>query len=101
MARRRGQIRPGERGSDQLPQGLEALLRYPENITLRNLTYFLFAPTLCYQLSYPRSRHLRLRWVLRRLVMLAGALGMMLFIIEQYMEPTIDNSLRPLVEMVR
>eukprot|EP00887_Chlorella_sp_A99_P006596 scaffold3.g6596.t1 len=99
MARRKGQVRPGERGSDQLPEGLEVVLRYPENISLRNLAYFVFAPTLCYQLSYPRSRRLRLRWVLKKLVMLGGALGMMLFILEQYMEPTIDNSLRPLRQM--
>lgn len=99
MARRKGEVRPGERGSDALPAGVESALRYPENVTFGNIAYFLVAPTLCYQLSYPRTRVIRVRWVLRRLVMLCGALGMMLFILEQYMEPTIDNSIRPLREM--
>ncbi len=55
MARRRGEVRPGERGgSDPPPEGVDELLRYPENISLGNLAYFLAAPTLCYQPVYPR-----------------------------------------------
>ena len=41
-----------------------------------------------------------MRWTLRRLVMLAAAMALMLFLMEQYIEPTIDNSLRPLRQMV-
>ena len=33
---------------------------YPANLTPSNLIYFCMAPTLCYQLNYPRS--LRIRW---------------------------------------
>lgn len=54
VARRRGEVRAGERGSGQVPEGAEVELRYPENIGLANLGYFLLAPTLCYQISYPR-----------------------------------------------
>lgn len=36
-------------------------LAYPENVTVRNMCYFLAAPTLCYQLGYPRTS--RIRWV--------------------------------------
>ena len=51
------EVRPGERGSGSaVVVGAEQLLRYPENIVLSNLAYFLAAPTLCYQISYPR-RH--------------------------------------------
>lgn len=66
MARRRNELRLGERGHpdtlilDDLPQ-----LRYPENITLRGLAYFLVAPTLCYQITYPRSTRRRGRWLLK------------------------------------
>jgi diacylglycerol O-acyltransferase-1 len=91
---------PGERGSGVEPAHAEHLLAYPENLSLGNLAYFLVAPTLCYQLSYPRTPRVRPRWVLRRVALLCAALGMMLFILEQYIEPTIDNSLRPLQEMV-
>lgn len=37
----------------------------------------------------------------KRLVLLTGGLGLMLFVAEQYIQPTVDNSLRPLREMVR
>lgn len=99
VARRRGEVRPGERGGGGIPESAEAELRYPENIRLPNLAYFVAAPTLCYQLSYPRSKHFRARWMAKRLVMLTGSLGLMLFVTEQYIQPTIDNSLKPLRDM--
>lgn len=61
VARRRGETRPGERGSGQYPENVEQELRYPENIALGNLAYFLAAPTLCYQITYPR-RYASWRW---------------------------------------
>ncbi len=67
QARRKGVVRPGERGSPELPEGfLESdPLQYPENITLKNLAYFAVAPTLCYQPAYPRNNRFRLKWLLR------------------------------------
>ena len=38
--------------------------------------------------------------MVKKLVMLTGSLGMMLFVTEQYIQPTIDNSMRPMQEMV-
>lgn len=32
---------------------------YPLNINLKNFNYFLFAPTLCYEVEYPRSGPIR------------------------------------------
>lgn len=92
---------PGESHSGVEPQGIEedGDVYYPANLTVGNILYFVAAPTLCYQLSYPRSPRVRMRWLLRRILMLFAALSMMLFIIEQYIEPTIDNSLKPLQEM--
>ncbi|XP_068855567.1 LOW QUALITY PROTEIN: diacylglycerol O-acyltransferase 1-like, partial [Aphelocoma coerulescens] len=40
---------------------------YPHNLSYRNLYYFLLAPTLCYELNFPRSPRLRKRFLLRRL----------------------------------
>lgn len=39
-------------------------LMYPQNLSLQNLSYFMVAPTLCYQLNYPRSSHVRYRYAL-------------------------------------
>ncbi|CAG8712953.1 1441_t:CDS:2, partial [Ambispora leptoticha] len=42
-------------------------VQYPNNITLKNIFYFWFAPTLCYQPSYPRSPEgFRLKFFLKR-----------------------------------
>ncbi|NWR56015.1 DGAT1 acyltransferase, partial [Bucorvus abyssinicus] len=41
----------------------------------RDLYYFLFAPTLCYELNFPRSPRLRKRFLLRRLFEMVRAGG--------------------------
>ena len=75
-------------------------MEWPQNLTIRNISYFVAVPTLCYQMQYPvLKRRFRLRWTLRRIAMFCLSLGLMLFIMEQYIEPSIDNSLKPLQEM--
>jgi hypothetical protein len=71
-ARRGGELRPGERGAAPVVDAdgggdgcWSHQLRYPENLSPGNLAYFLAAPTLVYQMSYPRSAKFRTRWVLR------------------------------------
>ena len=75
-------------------------LAYPENITLSNLLHFLAVPTLTYQMEFPRSNPPRIRyhWLLRRILELLAYVGLMLFIVDQYLEPAILNSLRPFHE---
>lgn len=36
---------------------------YPQNLSLSNLLFFMVAPTLCYQLNYPRSQSIRGRYL--------------------------------------
>lgn len=91
---------PGESLSGSEPLAVETNdMVYPKNLSISNFSYFLVAPTLCYQISYPRSPRFRFRWLLRKIAMLSAGLGMMLFITEQYIEPTIDNSIKPLQDM--
>ena len=101
QAHRRGEVVPGERGSGTMIPGWREreLPKYPENVSFKSLAYFLVAPTLCYQLAYPWEPLLRLRRILKRFVSLVCLSSLMLFITEQYIEPTIDNSIRPLQEM--
>lgn len=64
---------------------------YPANINLRNMVYFWFAPTLCYQLDYPLSEQIRYRYVLSlvvRLIILGGAMSV---ITDQYILPTVHD----------
>ncbi|MCO5594668.1 hypothetical protein L7F22_048701 [Adiantum nelumboides] len=71
-------------------------LDYPKNTTLKNLAYFMVAPTLCYQVSYPCTNKIRKGWVFRQVVKLLIFTGLMGFITEQYINPTIQNSQHPL-----
>lgn len=34
------------------------LTKYPDNLTLKDLFYFMLAPTLCYELNFPRTARL-------------------------------------------
>ncbi|PON46824.1 Diacylglycerol O-acyltransferase [Parasponia andersonii] len=77
-----------------LPSSLHVDYHY--NVTLQSLAYFMVAPTLCYQTSYPRTACVRKGWVFRQLVKLIIFTGVMGFIIEQYINPIVKNSQHPL-----
>lgn len=47
---------------------------YPGNISLKNYTYFLFAPTLCYEPEYPRSGPFRPKYFLIKTFHAIGAI---------------------------
>ncbi|RZB90921.1 Diacylglycerol O-acyltransferase 1C [Glycine soja] len=79
---------------ETLPNTL--IMEYPYTVTFRSLAYFMVAPTLCYQTSYPRTPSVRKGWVFRQLVKLIIFTGVMGFIIEQYMNPIVQNSTHPL-----
>lgn len=66
---------------------------YPRNVTLGNLCYFWWAPTLVYQPVYPRSSHIRWVFVAKRI---AEGVGLTVFIwlaSAQYAAPVLQNSL--------
>ena len=68
-------------------------LPYPRNITVSNLSYFWWAPTLVYQPVYPRTAEIRGVYVVKRL---AEAFSLSIFIwlaSAQYAAPLLDNSL--------
>ncbi|XP_057967735.1 diacylglycerol O-acyltransferase 1A [Malania oleifera] len=71
-------------------------IEHPYSVSFRNLAYFMVAPTLCYQPSYPRTACIRKGWVIRQLVKLVMFTGLMGFIIEQYINPIVQNSQHPL-----
>ncbi|XP_059432229.1 diacylglycerol O-acyltransferase 1 [Corylus avellana] len=79
---------------DVLPNSLNT--DYPYSVSFKSLAYFMVAPTLCYQTSYPRTACIRKSWVVRQLVKLIIFTGVMGFIIEQYINPIVKNSQHPL-----
>jgi len=53
----------------RLPNGFDpqSLVTYPDNVTLSDVYYFFYAPTLCYELNFPRSERRRKMFLLKRL----------------------------------
>lgn len=66
---------------------------YPQNITLGNLIYFWWAPTLVYQPVYPRSEGVRWSFVMKRLLEVAGLSVFIWLASAQYAAPVLRNSL--------
>ncbi|KAG0493875.1 hypothetical protein HPP92_004869 [Vanilla planifolia] len=69
---------------------------YQDGVSFQSLAYFMVAPTLCYQPAYPQTTCIRRGWVIRQFVKLVIFIGVMGFIIEQYINPIVKNSEHPL-----
>lgn len=41
---------------------------YPDNLTLFDLYYFIIAPTLCYELNFPRRDRIRKSFLIKRIL---------------------------------
>uniref|UniRef100_A0ACD5WVY9 Uncharacterized protein n=1 Tax=Avena sativa TaxID=4498 RepID=A0ACD5WVY9_AVESA len=82
-----------EKGSTQGSSIDEEDIKGP---TINSVVYFMLAPTLCYQPSYPRTAFIRKGWVTRQLIICLVFTGLMGFIIEQYINPIVQNSKHPL-----
>ncbi|XP_074542560.1 diacylglycerol O-acyltransferase 1a [Halichoeres trimaculatus] len=78
---------------------VHSLVSYPGNLTHRDMYYFVFAPTLCYQLNFPRSPRIRKRFLIRRLFEMLFFMQLLVGLIQQWMVPTIQNSMKPFQEM--
>ncbi|KAM7420715.1 hypothetical protein PAMA_015103 [Pampus argenteus] len=72
---------------------------YPGNLTIRDMYYFVFAPTLCYELNFPRSPKIRMSFLLRRLFEMLFFIQMLIGLTQQWMIPIIQSSMKPLEDM--
>lgn len=75
------------------------LVQYPDNLTLRDLTYFLLAPTLCYELNFPRTTRIRKRFLIKRILEVAVGINIVMALFQQWMIPSVKNSLIPFSNM--
>ena len=72
---------------------------YPQNITLSNLSYFWWAPTLVYQPVYPRTAKIRWVFVGKRLAEVAGLSVFIWLASAQYAAPLLQNSLKTMASL--
>lgn len=89
--RRGGEAREGEEEARE--KG--GLVTYPDNLSLRDLYYFMLAPTLCYELNFPRTTRIRKTFLLRRLLEVVLLTQLVLALTQQWIIPDLLNSLVP------
>ena len=71
------------------------LVRWPQNINAKDLSYFMVAPTLCYELNFPKTSRKRKFFLFRRVLEVILGTNLMLALIQQWMVPNVINSLVP------
>jgi diacylglycerol O-acyltransferase-1 len=90
---RHAYLHPSKREEDAMPE-IYSQCPYPQNITLSNLTYFWWAPTLVYQPVYPRTTKIRWLFVAKRMAEVFGLNAFMWIASAQYAAPVLQNSLQ-------
>mmetsp|Transcript_25534 Transcript_25534/g.62710 ORF Transcript_25534/g.62710 Transcript_25534/m.62710 type:complete len:766 (-) Transcript_25534:355-2652(-) len=71
-------------------------IEYPSNVTLGNIYYFWLAPTLTYQIAFPKSARIRKLRVLGLLFRMAITLSIFTFLGAQIVAPNLANLLKDL-----
>lgn len=75
------------------------LIQYPDNLSLKDLSYFLLAPTLCYELNFPRTTRIRKRFLIKRILEVVVGINIVMALFQQWMIPSVKNSLVPFSNM--
>ncbi|VVD02138.1 unnamed protein product [Leptidea sinapis] len=75
------------------------IVSYPDNINLRDLFYFLLAPTLCYELNFPRTTRIRKRFLIKRIVEVIFGINLIMALFQQWMIPSVTNAMDPFSKM--
>lgn len=70
---------------------MDATLTYPKNITLGNLFYFWCAPTLTYQIAFPKYPRVRVWVVMGILVRMVVAVTLFTFLAAQVVTPALES----------
>ncbi|KAL3860276.1 hypothetical protein ACJMK2_010419 [Sinanodonta woodiana] len=90
-----------DKGASTVANGKEETMwvNYPDNLNYSDLYYFMAAPTLCYELNFPRSQRIRKRFLMKRVLEMLFLSSLIMGLIQQWIIPTVRNSMKPLVEM--
>ncbi|XP_048415796.1 diacylglycerol O-acyltransferase 1-like [Stegostoma tigrinum] len=80
-------------------EAVQSVVMYPGNLTYKDMYYFLFAPTLCYELNFPRSPRIRKRFLLRRMFEMLFLIQLQVGLVQQWLVPAIQNSMKPFKDM--
>jgi len=73
-------------------------LCYPDNLTMSNIYYFWFAPTLTYQIVFPRLPHRNMTRIFTLIIRLFLSFVLMVFLIAQIIGPNLKQMMQELQE---
>ena len=65
---------------------------YPQNLTLYNYADYVFCPTLCYELEYPRTSGIRWDELFYKTLAVFGCIFLMITISEEFITPVLAES---------
>ncbi|KAF2020570.1 hypothetical protein BU24DRAFT_416240 [Aaosphaeria arxii CBS 175.79] len=65
---------------------------YPQNLTWANYVDFIFCPTLCYEIEYPRTARIRPMEVFYKMLAVFGCIFLMIVTAEEFILPVLDES---------
>lgn len=77
----------------------DRLVIYPFNLDGGDLLYFLAAPTLCYELNFPRTSKFRKWFVAKRFMELVFLSQLIIGLSQQWIVPLLRNSVAPLIHV--
>uniref|UniRef100_A0A0A9Z8M6 O-acyltransferase n=1 Tax=Lygus hesperus TaxID=30085 RepID=A0A0A9Z8M6_LYGHE len=75
------------------------IIVYPDNVHVKDLLYFIWAPTLCYELNFPRTDRIRKRFLLKRIIEVVVLFQLIACLFQQWIIPSVKNSLIPFSNM--
>ncbi|EFP89947.2 uncharacterized protein PGTG_16235 [Puccinia graminis f. sp. tritici CRL 75-36-700-3] len=64
---------------------------WPENLTISNFTDYLLIPTLVYRLRYPRTKEIRIFFVVEKVFAVVGIFGLIYMITQYYIWDQVTN----------
>lgn len=65
---------------------------YPKNVTVGNFVDYLFCPTLCYELEYPRTEEIRFMELFWKTLAVFGCIFLLIVTTEEFILPVLDDS---------
>lgn len=71
------------------------IVNWPDNLNLKDLTYFMCAPTLCYELNFPKTDRIRKFFLMRRALEVFLGTNLLLGLTQQWIVPNVIHSLVP------
>ena len=66
---------------------------WPDNLNIYDIYFFWLAPTLCYELNFPRTSRIRTTFLIRRALEVVVGINVGMAVVQQYIIPSVVNSL--------